>query len=114
MKIYQVQAQVSGVTHDGWHSSRQVRTMTVAAPSESDAAQMVSDLAWDMTQTRYQGYRRTYAQVCPMQTNHDGALVPFPGKWVRVTYSRGWIETLLGDTYESVRHVPSEELDDNR
>lgn len=108
MKIYQVQAQVSGVTKDGWHSSRQVPTINVGARDAHEAAKAVSHLAWDMSQAGYREPRHTYAAVCPMMPNRDGDMVPFPGIWVRVTYRHGGIETVTGDTYGSVKYVPTE------
>lgn len=108
-EIFQVQARLSGVTPEGWHSSRQAKTMYVAAIDEIDAVRMVSDLCWDMSGPM--ATRVTYATVAPM----DGDMV-MTAKWMRVTLHRsGSTETVTGDTYASVKFNPTvtREREDN-
>lgn len=103
MRFYQVQAQVSGVTRDGWDSSRQVRTMIVGAADETEAAREVSHMAWDCSADIYTE-RDTYATVVELINGDNGDRVPLgAGCWVRVRYRHGGIETITGDTYSEVK-----------
>lgn len=99
MTVYQVQAQMSGVTVDGWESSRQAPTIKVAADSALEAARIVSDFGWTMSQERFQSPRHTYAHVIEV-----AAQTPDFDTWVRVTYRYGFIHAVTGDTYESVKY----------
>lgn len=103
MRFYQVQAQVSGVTSDGWNSSRQVPTVVVGAADETDAAKVVSNLAWDMSPGGY-SERDTYALVMEVINGDNGDCVPLGnGTWVRVRYRNSWIETHSASTYEELK-----------
>lgn len=67
-EIFQVQARLSGVTPEGWHSSRQAKTMYVAAIDEIDAVRMVSDLCCEACEDDYPSRR-----LCPYGPESNGA-----------------------------------------
>lgn len=104
--MWRVQAQVSCTTLDGWQSSRQVKTMDIAAHSSSDAVRAVSDVVWDARSPVMPDTRRTYATV--VEIDHLGSPIGNP-HWVRVAYRHGGIETVSGSTYASVKEEEEEE-----
>lgn len=105
MRVFQVQAQVSCTTSDGWGSSRQVPTMWIGAEDGMKAARMVSDMAWIMSGAEYgrANDRRTYALVCEVDTD---PMNPF---WVGVAYRYGGIETMDADTYAALKKLMERE-----
>lgn len=102
LHMWQVQAQLTCVTGDGWQSSRQAPTMIVGATDEIDAVRAVSDLAWDMSPgVMFAGPRHTYATVA--RVNPRTGYVSAQVSWVRVTYRYGSIETLTANTYAEIK-----------
>lgn len=106
LRMWQVQAQASGTTHDGWSSSRQVRSMIVGAPSPGQAAAEVSHLVWDMTGDKIFN-RATFATVIEVINGDNGDVIPL-GKvtWVRVAYRAGSVQTDYADTYAELTAIP--------
>lgn len=72
--MYQVQAQVSCTTGDGWESSRQVPTLAVPlATSLRNAAEIVADAVTTMRDT--QSAIRVHVAVLDTETDEYAAFV---------------------------------------
>lgn len=102
LHMWQIQAQLTGTTRDGWESSRQAPTMIVGAKDEWAAVRAVSDLAWDMSAgDTFTKPRHTFATVA--RVNPRTGYVSAKVRWARVTYGYGVIWGVAADTYAEVK-----------
>lgn len=107
MGFFQVQAQIQGLTADGWQSSRQVPTAYVLAGDAIEAGRAVSDQAWSMTD-HAKSQRATFAAVIEVDADRVPTS-PLVMTWVRVRYMGGdGIETIAADTYAAIKFTDAD------
>lgn len=109
LHMWRVQPHFSGVDTDGWGHSAQGATMVVGAEDESSAAQVVSHAIFNVIGHGWvvKHCHALVYQVTGEESPYGRLVDSHPGRWVRVTYWRGGIESHVGATYAEVKHDES-------